>query len=90
MNITIFCNKRSDKNLIRALQETADGAYFQIYDINNRHMRSKIRKTMYAYASTVLPFVMVEDNKSERGFYSETGDNAIFQLINFLKDGNKI
>ena len=45
---------------------------------------------MYEYASNILPFILVKDKKNKRGFYSETGDNAINQLINFLKNGNKI
>ena len=49
-----------------------------------------MRKIMYEYASSMLPFILVKDKKNKRGFYSETGDNAINQLINFLKNGNKI
>ena len=45
---------------------------------------------MHEYASNMLPFILVKDKKNKRGFYSETGDNAINQLINFLKNGNKI
>lgn len=90
MDITILCNLRKDQKLIDDLMGIAENAYFQIYNINNRHMRSKIRKTMYNYSSTVLPFILVQDGKEERGFYSETGDNAINQLINFINNGNKI
>ena len=90
MDITIFCDLKKDKGRINELKGVANNSYFQIYDINNRHMRSRIRKQMYYYASTILPFVLVNNKKNIRGFYSETGDNAINQLINFISDGNKI
>ena len=90
MDILILCNTKVDKDLLHELRSVAEGSYFQIYDFNNRNARSKMRKIMYEYASNMLPFILVKDKISKRGFYSETGDNAIKQLINFLKNGNKI
>lgn len=90
MDILILCNTKADKYLLHELQHIAKDSYFQIYDSNNRNTRSKMRKIMYEYASNMLPFILVKDKKNKRGFYSETGDNAINQLINFLKNGNKI
>ena len=90
MDILILCNTKVDKDLLHELQHIAKDSYCQSYDSNNRNARSKMRKIMYEYASNMLPFILVKDKKNKRGFYSETGDNAINQLINFLKNGNKI
>ena len=90
MDILILCDTKADNDLLHELQHIAKDSYFQIYDFNNRNARSKLRKILYEYASNILPFILVKDKKSKRGFYSETGDNAINQLINFLKNGNKI
>ena len=90
MDILILCNTKVDKDLLHELRSIAKDSYFQIYDFNNRNARSKMRKIMYEYASSMLPFILVKDKKNKRGFYSETGDNAINLLIIFLKNGNKI
>ena len=88
MDILILCNTKEDKDLLHELQHIAKDSYFQIYDFNNRNARSKMRKIMYEYASSMLPFILVKDKKNKRGFYSnfETLYSNIFAfLCNFFE-----
>ena len=66
MDILILCNTKADKDLLHELRSVAEDSYFQIYDFNNRNARSKMRKIMYEYASSILPFILVKDKKNKK------------------------
>lgn len=60
--------------------------FVHILDIGSIKERSKAYKLKQEWAARQDPFCLVEeDGKAVKAFYSETGDDAINQLIKFMK-----
>ena len=60
--------------------------FVHILDIGSLKERSKAFKLKQEWGARKDPFCLIEeDGKAVKAFYSETGDDAIIQLINFMK-----
>lgn len=61
--------------------------FIHFLDINSKKDRSKAFKFKQHWGARKNPFCLMEkDGKPVKAFYSESGDDAITQLINFLKN----
>ena len=64
--------------------------FIHFLDINSKKDRSKAFKFKQTWGARKNPFCLMEkDGKPMKAFYTETGDDAIKQLINFLTNYEK-
>lgn len=64
--------------------------FIHFLDINSKKDRSKAFKFKQIWGARKNPFCLMEkDGKPMKAFYTETGDDAIKQLINFLTNYEK-
>lgn len=60
--------------------------FIHILDIGSKLDRSKAFKFKQEWGARKDPFCLIEeDGKAVKAFYSETGEDAVVQLINFIK-----
>jgi hypothetical protein len=61
--------------------------FFHFLDIDSKKDRSKAFKFKQEWGARKNPFCLLEkDGKAIKAFYTETGDDAIEQLIKYLRN----
>lgn len=61
--------------------------FIHFMDIGSKKDKSKAFKFKQEWGARQNPFCVIEkDGKAIKAFYTETGDNAINQLIKYLKE----
>lgn len=64
--------------------------FIHIFDIGSKLDKSKAFKLKQEWGAKQNPFCLIEeDGNAIKAFYSETGEDAITQLINFIKTWKK-
>jgi hypothetical protein len=88
MQINIIFNNLKDKELFDLFDLTTP--YFVEYiDVNTTKGKKEGYKLLNYYGSKKLPFVVLNNNEDKKIFYSDSGSNAIVQLINYFKNENR-
>ena len=89
MRATIIYNNPQDKKLVDLIK--VETPFFVNYiDSNTAIGQKESRKIKHIWSARKEPFVILEtdDNEIMKVFYTESGDNAINQLIKYLNDKN--
>ena len=90
MEATIIYSDTKDKELLNLI-ESKFPIYINYIDFNTAKGRKESFRIKSHWGAIKNPFVVVnEEDKVIKVFYSDgKGDNAIYQLINFLKNESK-
>lgn len=87
MNAIVVYDDKRDRELLE-LVDSKFPVFISCIDYNTTYGRKEANKVKSYWAAKANPFVVVEEeNHIVKIFYSDNGDNAIQQLINWL-NGN--
>lgn len=85
LDIHIVYSDPKDLQLLN-ITNSKQQPFIHSYYINSLEDRSKGFKLKAAWGAKLDPFVYLEiDGKPHKCFYTETGENAVSQLIKFLQ-----
>jgi glutathione peroxidase-family protein len=86
IDIYIVYDNRNVEDIVWSIP-TDSQPFFHFLDTTSKKDKSKAFKLKQEWGAKKNPFCLIEkDGKIVKAFYTETGDNAISQLIEYLRN----
>lgn len=87
--IEVFIVYNEEKQIEKVREFKGDSLTFNFIDINTRKGKKEGWSLKNYYGAKLNPFILIKkDDKPIKAFYSETGENTIQNLLNFLDNEN--